>query len=317
MRPLLLTYPGNEALGDGLRRALGAEAVRFEMRHFPDGETCLRIDSDVEDQAVAILCSLRDPDARFLPLAFLADTLRELGARQVGLVAPYLAYMRQDRRFQPGEAITSASFARRLSGEFDWLVTVDPHLHRRRSLGEIYTVPTEVAHAAPLLAEWIRAHVTAPLVIGPDAESEQWVREVAEAVPCPFVVLEKTRRGDRDVEVSAIPDLERWTGRTPVLIDDIVSSAHTMIEAVRQLRERREAGRAAPVCLGVHGVFAQAAYEMLRLAGPANIITTNSIPHPTNAIDLSAVLATPVRRRTLRSNSSEAMAVSAEISDGE
>lgn len=317
MRPLLLTYPGNEVLGEGLRRALGAEAVRFEMRHFPDGETYLRIDGDVEDRAVTILCSLRDPDTRLLPLVFLADTLRELGARQVGLVAPYLAYMRQDRRFQPGEAMTSASFARLLSGEFDWLVTVDPHLHRRHSLGEIYTIPAEVVQAAPLLTEWIRGHVTAPLVIGPDAESEQWVREVAEAVPCPFVVLEKTRRGDRDVEVSAIPDLDRWTGRTPVLIDDIISSAHTMIEAVRQLREWHEAGRAAPVCLGVHGVFADAAYETLRLAGPARIVTTNSIPHPTNAIDLSAVLAAPVRRRVPGGNDSNAMAANAEMSDGE
>ena len=119
MRSLLLSYPGNEALGEGLRRALGAEAVRFLMRHFPDGETYARVDSDVEDQAVAILCSLRDPDTHFLPLVFLADTLRDLGARQVGLIAPYLAYMRQDRRFQPGEALTSTSFARLLSARFD------------------------------------------------------------------------------------------------------------------------------------------------------------------------------------------------------
>lgn len=305
MRSLLLSYPGNEALGEGLRRALGAESVRFLMRHFPDGETYVRIDSDVEDQAVAILCSLRDPDTHLLPLVFLADTLRDLGARQVGLIAPYLAYMRQDRRFQPGEALTSTSFARLLSARFDWLITVDPHLHRRHSLGEIYAMPAEVVHAAPLLAEWIRDNITAPLVIGPDAESEQWVREVAEAVPCPFVVLEKTRRGDRDVEVSAIPDLNHWADRVPVLIDDIISSAHTMVEAVRQLRE---SGRAAPVCLGVHGVFAEAAYETLQLAGPARIVTTNSISHPTNAIDLSAVLEAPIRRRLSGGNDSKAMA---------
>ena len=309
MKSLLLSYPGNEALGEGLCRALGAEAVRFLMRHFPDGETYARVDSEVEGHTIAILCSLHDPDMHFLPLIFLADTLRELGARNVGLIAPYLAYMRQDRRFQPGEALTSASFARLLSARFDWLVTVDPHLHRRRSLGEIYAIPTEVVHSAPLLAEWIRSHVAAPLVIGPDAESEQWVREVAEAVPCPFAVLEKTRRGDRDVEVSAIPNLDRWADRTPVFIDDIISSAHTMIEAVRQLRERHGAGRTAPICVGVHGVFAEAAYDMLRLAGPARIVTTNSISHPTNAIDLSTVLAAPVRQRLSGGNDTSAMAV--------
>ena len=142
MRPLLLAYPGNEPLAESLRKALDADAVAFAMRRFPDGESYVRIDSDVQARPVALLCSLDDTDTRTLPLIFMADTLRELGARAVGLVAPYLAYMRQDRRFRPGEAVTSQSFARVLSAAFDWLVTVDPHLHRRHSLGEIYALPT-------------------------------------------------------------------------------------------------------------------------------------------------------------------------------
>ena len=293
MKPLIFVYPGNEALAEPLCRALDAEAVTFAMRRFPDGETYLRIDSDVRDRPVALLCSLHDPDTRLLPLIYMSDTLRELGARQVGLIAPYLAYMRQDQRFQAGEALTSSSFARILSAQFDWLVSVDPHLHRRQSLNEIYTIPTDVVHAAPLLGQWIRTHVAGPLVVGPDAESEQWVRAVADAVACPYLVLEKTRRGDREVVVSAIPDIHRWAGRTPVLIDDIISSAHTMIEAVRQWLE---AGLTAPICLGVHGIFASAAYETLRATGAARIVTTNSIPHPSNDIDLSSALVAPVKR---------------------
>lgn len=293
MKPLLLAYPGNDALAEPLQRAMGADAVTFSMRRFPDGETYLRIDSGVQDRPVAVLCSLQDPDARLLPLLFIADTLRELGARQVGLVAPYLAYMRQDRRFQPGEALTSASFARVLSAHFDWLVTVDPHLHRRRSLGEIYPIPSEVVHAAPLLAEWIRTNVNAPLVVGPDEESEQWVRVVANAVPCPYVVLEKIRRGDRDVTVSAAPKMGSGPDRTPVLVDDIISSAHTMSETVRQLRS---AGLARPVCVGVHGVFAAQAYETLQEAGAMRVVTTNSIAHASNDIDVSGLLVEPVQR---------------------
>lgn len=290
---MLLAFPGNEALAASLCQALGAEPVTIAMRRFPDAETYLRIDSDVHGRAVAVVCTLQDPDARFLPLVFMADTLRELGARTVGLVAPYLAYMRQDRRFQPGEAITSVSFACLLSARFDWLVTVDPHLHRRQSLAEIYTIPTAVAQAAPLLTAWIRAEVRDPLVVGPDSESEQWVRAVAEAVPCPYVVLEKTRRGDRDVSVSPIQDPPELRGRTPVLVDDIVSSARTMIETVRQLHRT---GRPAPVCLAVHGLFAPGAYESLREAGAARIVTTNSVPHPSNAIDLTPILTGPVSR---------------------
>lgn len=293
MKPLLLAYPGHESLAEPLRRALLADAVAFELRSFPDGETYVRIDSDVQDRTIVILCTLHEPDARVLPLLFMANTLRELGARSVGIVAPYLAYMRQDRRFHPGEALTSTIFAKLLSAHLDWLVTVDPHLHRRASLAEIYSIPTAVAHAAPLLVEWIRANVNAPLVVGPDAESEQWVRAVADAVPCPYVVLEKIRRGDRDVSVSAIPTVERWSDRTPVLVDDIISSARTMTETVQQLRS---SGLASPVCVGVHGVFAPQAYEALQAAGAARVVTTNSIAHASNDIDVSRLLVEPVQR---------------------
>jgi ribose-phosphate pyrophosphokinase len=293
MKPLLLAYPGNESISESLRAALDAEPVGFAMRRFPDGETYLRIDGDVANRAVAVICTLHNPDEKLLPLVFTASTLRELGVQSVGLVTPYLAYMRQDRRFQPGEALTSLSFARLLSAQFDWLVTVDPHLHRRRSLAEIYTIPAEVVRAAPLLTDWIRNQVPNPLVVGPDAESEQWVRAVAEAVPCPFIVLEKTRRGDRDVAVSAIPTVERWTDRTAVLVDDIISSARTMVETVTQWKR---AGLPPPVCLAVHGVFDLQAYEALKQAGASRVVTTNSVPHASNEIDVSAVLIEPVRR---------------------
>lgn len=291
MTPLLLAYPGHESLARSLQRELQAECVAFELRSFPDGETYLRIDTDVRDRPVAILCTLHQPDTRILPLIFIARTLRELGARSVGLVAPYLAYMRQDKRFHPGEALTSEIFAQLVSRAADWLVTMDPHLHRRRSLGEIYSVPTAVIHAAPLLSEWIRSHVENPLVVGPDAESEQWVRSVAQAVPCPHVVLEKTRRGDREVSVTAVAEIERWRGRTPVLVDDIISSAHTMSEVVRQFRA---AGFPPVVCIGVHGVFAAEALETLRAAGAGRVVSTNTIAHASNDIDVARLLAVPV-----------------------
>jgi ribose-phosphate pyrophosphokinase len=100
-------------------------------------------------------------------------------------------------------------------------------------------------------------------------------------------VLQKIRRGDRDVEVS-VPDIGRWAGRTPVLIDDIISTARTMVRAAERVRQ---ASPRAPVCVGVHAVFAQNAYRELLDAGAAAVVTTNTIAHETNAIDLSAALA--------------------------
>ena len=227
MSLLTLSIPFGLIGADALARELGAEAARGEVRRFPDGEWYVRIDSPVVGRDVAVVCPLDQPDEKFLAASLAAGTARDLGASRVGIVAPYLAYMRQDCRFRRGEGVTSAYFARLISSTFDWLVTVDPHLHRRASLGEIYSIPTRVAHAAPLLAAWINGNVEKPLLVGPDGESEQWVSAVAEGAGAPYVVLEKTRRGDRDVEI-ALPSVGRYAGRTPVLVDDIVSTATTM-----------------------------------------------------------------------------------------
>jgi len=289
MNPLTIAMPGNEQLSAALSDRLGCEMGRLDTRRFPDGETYLRFDSDPASRTVVIACTLAHPDDKFLPLVLAAAAARDLGASKVGLVAPYLAYMRQDRRFNSGEAITSRHVARLLSDAFDWLVTVDPHLHRYRALGEIYAIPTRAAHAAPLISQWIAANLASPFIIGPDSESEQWVAAVASGAAAPYCVLEKVRHGDRNVQI-ALKDLDAWKGRTAVLVDDIVSSGRTMIEAVRLLTSR---GFVSPVCIAVHGVFADGSDALLVGAG-ARVVTTNSVPHATNAIDVGGLLASAV-----------------------
>jgi ribose-phosphate pyrophosphokinase len=262
-----------------------------ESRQFPDGETYLRIEAECADKSVVVVCTLDRPNQKLLPLLFLADAARALGARRVGLVAPYLAYLRQDRQFRPGEAVTSRTFARLLSGYADWLVTIDPHLHRYGTLNEIYGVSTRVVHAAPALAAWIAAHVDRPVLVGPDAESAQWVTDVADRVGAPSVVMRKTRRSDRNVEVSA-PDMGAYRQHTPVVVDDVVSSAQTLVETVKRLVG---AGLRAPVCVAVHALFSDTAEQALLGAGAARIVSTTSVPHSTNTIDVVPLMIAPVR----------------------
>lgn len=287
--PLLLAIPGNETLASALSKQLGAELGALEMRAFPDGETYLRFLTDPAARSIVIVCTMSGPNDKILPLLFAAATARDLGAARVGLVAPYLAYMRQDRRFKPGEGVTSREVAHLLSEAFDWLATVDPHLHRYGSLGDIYTIRTRVVHAAPQVSRWIKANVTNPFVIGPDSESQQWVTAVAEAAGAPFAVLEKVRRGDRDVEIR-VSDLRRFQGHTPVLIDDIVSSGRTMIEAAKGLTAQ---GLGRPVCVIVHGLFSGTAFaDLLEVA--SLVVTTNTVPDGSNAIDLAPDLASAI-----------------------
>ncbi len=284
MEPILFAFPGNEAMADGICRERGWQRGAWETRRFPDGESYVRYHSAIEGRAIAIVCSLADPDARIVALLLAASVARELGATQVGLIIPYLAYMRQDARFKPGEGVTCRHFARLLSSVCDWIVTVDPHLHRVRQLGEIYSVATRVVPAAPALARWISATIARPVLVGPDEESEQWVAQVALLVDCPYVLLRKTRSGDREVAVS-VAEMTGWQDRNAVLVDDIASTAHTMIAAARRIRE---AGMKPAWCVAVHAIFAGQAYAELRAAGVAGVASTNCVRHESNCIDMAA-----------------------------
>jgi len=291
MKPLILSLDKEDKLAAEIAKQLDCEEGEMILRSFPDGETYLDILSTCEDRRVIIHSSLDHPNDKILPLIFMAETARDLGAKNIGLSAPYLAYMRQDKRFQPGEGITANYFAGLLSQYFDWLVTVDPHLHRYHELREIYTIPTDVYHAAKPIAEWITHNVDKPLIIGPDSESKQWVTEVAEFANAPYITLEKKRSGDNEVTIT-ITDLERFTNHCAVLVDDIISTGATMAMACKQLSA---SGVTSIVCIGIHAVFSGDAYEHLQTVGVEQIATCNTICHATNQIDLTEGLAQAIK----------------------
>ncbi len=296
MKTIIFSFPGNELLSGNIIAGIAGEKGEFTLRQFPDGESYLRIMSDVAGKDVFIICTLHQPNGKILPLLFLCNELRDLKAKSIGLIAPYLAYMRQDKRFNPGEALSSQYFAKLISSMADSLITIDPHLHRRASMKEIYSIPCELLHATELISAWIKKNIPDAIIIGPDSESEQWVSEVAKNADVPFTVLQKVRKGDRDVEVS-VPHIEKYRNLTPVLVDDIISTARTMIVTVQQLIK---AGMKPPVCIGVHAVFSDNAYEDLNKSGVSQIVTCNTIKHQSNGIDVAEMIVNTLKRQENR-----------------
>ena len=291
MDKVIFGFPNSTHIAHLIAKELDVELGKLTIKQFPDTETYLRVYSDVKDKEVILVCSLSHPDMKLLPILFFLETVKELGAKKVVLVTPYLSYMRQDKRFLDGEAVTSRYFATLLSKYLDWLITIDPHLHRYNSLSELYSIPACTLHAADVISDWIKHHISSPVLVGPDEESKQWVSHVAEQADAPFFVLEKRRLGDGRVEISKPP--ETYLNHTPVLVDDIISTASTMIETVRRVKD---AGMHPPICIGIHAVFAGHAYDHLLFSGPAKLITCNTIEHPSNEIDVSGLIAAEIKK---------------------
>lgn len=285
--PLLFSFPGYEDLTQKLQKKLNYNLGHVTIRHFPDGESFVQLLSPVQGKDLFIVCGLENPDTKIMSLLFFSNLVKEMGAKSITLVAPYLGYMRQDKQFHEGESITSKVFAKLLSQHIDRLITIDPHLHRYKSLSEIYSIPATALHATEIVARWIQENIERPLLIGPDSESKQWVSEVAKFAKAPYLILQKIRHGDKNVEVS-VPNVEMYKTHTPVLVDDIISTGHTMMETIKHLKA---AGMKTPVCVGVHGIFAEGAYDDLEKAGATQVLTCNTVPHRSNTIDISDLIA--------------------------
>ena len=119
----------------------------------PDGETLVRVTHNIGVEAILVQ-SFNDPDRKLMPALLAADALRRAGASRVTLVAPYLAYMRQDKVFRSGEPISQRVFGQCLGRAFDRVLTVEAHLHRTHRLSDV-TGRARSLSAAPAIARWL------------------------------------------------------------------------------------------------------------------------------------------------------------------
>jgi ribose-phosphate pyrophosphokinase len=215
-----------------------------------------------------------------------AETARDLGVKKVILVAPYLAFMRQDIRFKPGEAVSSKIMAKLLNKSIDKIITVDPHLHRYKSLKDIFTIPATKLTANNLIAEYIAKNFKNQVIIGPDWESYQWAEAIAKKVGCPSTVLKKTRFSSRHVKVKMTNPVP-IEGKNVIIVDDIISTGHTIAEAAKKARKMKAKTITA---IGVHGLFVDKAIPRMKKAGVTKVVTTNCIEHVTNKIGVGKMI---------------------------
>ncbi|MDD3797753.1 MAG: ribose-phosphate diphosphokinase [Novosphingobium sp.] len=293
MDSALFGFPECSGAATRLAGALDIPVHEVAVRRFPDGESLVRVENATP---TAILYrSLDDPNAKLVELLLAAAALRDNGAARVILVAPYLAYMRQDIAFHPGEAVSQKVIGALLARHFDAVVTVDPHLHRIHSLGQVMPGIAAVAlSAAPALSAALD-DTAAPVVVGPDSESRQWVEAIATPLGLDVLVGAKHRRGDREVSI-AIDGIGEVAGRKAVLVDDVIASGATLIEAAQLLRD---AGAIAVEALATHCLASADDLARMKAAGITRVRSTDSVAGPTATIPLAPLLAAAIRNEGL------------------
>lgn len=289
-RATVAAMPGNTALAEAVAGRLGVASASVDVRAFPDGESLVRVPP--AGAATILFCTLDRPDEKLVRLLLAAGAFRDRGVGRLVLVAPYLCYMRQDKAFRDGEAVSQRIVGYLLAQAFDRVVAVEPHLHRTPDLGAVLPgIEADALPAAPVVAEMARA-AGAELLVGPDAESGPWVAAVAERLGLPWIVATKQRSGDRDVRVT-LADAGKAAGRRAVMVDDVVSSGGTLAACARALVE---AGAAHVEAAVAHALCSDADLAALEAAGVARLRSTDSVVHPTNAATLAPLLAEALAR---------------------
>ncbi|PTU73732.1 ribose-phosphate diphosphokinase [Pseudomonas mangrovi] len=293
MHSLLLYFADESAPAQRLAETCGLPCAPIERHRFPDDELRLRLplEGDGLPAQLVLYRGLDHPNEKLVELLLVAGEARRLGAQRLILVTPYLAYMRQDIAFNPGEVVSQSIIGSFLAELFDAVITVDPHLHRIERLEQaIPGVEAITLSGAPVLAELIARERPDALLLGPDAEAAQWVAAAAAGHGFASGVCSKLRRGDRQVEIT-LPERD-FAGRQVVLLDDVASSGRTLAQATLKLLA---AGAASVDVAVTHALFAGDALQVLREAGVGCIWSTDCIAHPSNAIAMAPYLADALR----------------------
>lgn len=282
---IVIACSGGKHVARKIARKINAKYSEVKTEEFPDSEIKVNL-PEVKNKKVYFVQSFykekTDINDKIIEVLFCAYTARELKAKKVFLIAPYLAYMREDKRFNKGEAI-SAKIISKLFNVFNKVYAVEPHLHRFNSFKEFFSNAKKIKLDVET-AEYINKNIKEPYVlVGPDSESEQWVKAVAKKLNKKYVILNKERFSSKKVKVKG----EEIENKNVVIIDDIISTGNTLIEASKLIKANNI------YFIGMHGLFSGNAIKNLNKKG--KVVTSNSIPNKAGKIDCSKAIAKKIK----------------------
>lgn len=281
---LVVACSGTKHLAKTVARKARAAYGKILVDRFPDTEIRVRL-PEVKSKEVYFVQSFypqkKDINDKVVEILFAAETAKELKAKKIFLIAPYLAYLREDKRFEKGEAINAKILAK-LFKIFNKVYVVEPHLHRFKKFSDFFPNATRI-NLTGEVSDYIKKNIKEPyILVGPDEESQQWVEPIAKKLNSRYIILKKKRFDSKKVKISG----KNIKVERTIIIDDIISTGNTMLEAAKKFSGEI-------YFIGMHGLFSENALGKLRKKG--KVIVSNSIPSVVSKIDCSDALAKVIK----------------------
>jgi ribose-phosphate pyrophosphokinase len=289
---IIVPGPASQSLGKKIAESLNARIVPVNLKAFPDGEYCLRFEGDVAGEEAVVVQTTGPPqDTNVMQLLVMLDTAKELGAKKVTAVVPYLAFARQDKRFLAGEAISGETLVKLIEAcGVDSFVTVN--IHAENTLKK-FRVPTANLSAITLLAKHFKSQgLDGAFSLSPDKGAIGLAEEANRVLGggCGWLKKERDRyTGEIQVEEKSL----NVDGRDVIVFDDIISTGGTIARAIKMLKSQG-ARRVYAAC--VHPLLIGEAKTKILESGAEEIVGTDSLASTVRTVSLAPLIAEALAR---------------------
>ena len=305
---MIIGGSSSQDLAASVARELGEKLCYVETRKFPDGERYLRISESVENEEVTVIQSTGYPqDENLMELIFMIANLKDLGAKKVRVVVPYMGYARQEKRFNPGETISAKIVCEMIeSAGADEFITFNIH---EKCVLDFFNIPARNISAMPDIADYLnkkffKKEDAKPLIIAPDKGAYGFAQEISEIIGCDCTYLTKVRLGPDKVETKIVDvrcdsesentvNVDSVKGMHAIIVDDIIATGGTIVNAINILKQY--GASSVDVC-GVHPILTNNGATRIYAAGANKIIGTNSLSSDTSRVSIASSIADALRQ---------------------